>query len=152
MRPSVPEQLEGLARILGETVAPEVAAPYPAEILGSVIMSLNALARVWYAVPSYLNWDIAETEALLAEARPHLDPPLATDLVVELAATQDPLDLKALEDRQRRLHELLCRAIPAITTKPELTETKTRMAAFFRERADRFPFAMLARPAPKKEG
>jgi hypothetical protein len=57
--------------------------------------------------------------------------------------------LKTLEDRQRHLHTLLCRAMPAIASDPALAPTKSRMTEFFRERADRFPFAMLARPAPK---
>ncbi len=149
MRPSVPEQLEGLRRILAETIAPEITAPYPAEILGSVMMSLDALARAWYAVPDYLKWDIARTETLLAEAKPLLDPALAAEIGTR---TSDPLDLKALEERQLHLHALLCRAMPAIASDPALAETKARMTAFFRERADRFPFAMLARPVPKRDG
>jgi hypothetical protein len=200
MRPSVTEQLEGLRRILAETIAPEIAAPYPAEILGSVMMSLDALTRAWYAVPPYLAWDIAATEALLTKAKPFLDKALAAEIDAalrfapnpdrpsrhpQLASPIDgeghesealPLDggargldpgvgggdvdtssklpenpLKALEERQQRLHALLCRAMPAIASDPALAGTKVRMTAFFRERSDRYPFAMLARPAPKKD-
>lgn len=149
MRPTISEQLDGLRRILAETVAPEITAPYPAEILGSVIASLGALGEAVYTVPAYLRWDVDATTALLERARPFLDPALAAE--VAAGPQFDPLDLKALEDRQAQLHGLLVRAMPAVLNEPALADMKADMVAFFRERAARYPFSMVARPAPKKE-
>jgi hypothetical protein len=149
MRPKIAEQLDGLRRILAEVVAPEITAPYPTEILGSVIASLTALSEAVYTVPAYLRWDIDSATALLARARPHLDPALAAEIDPEPAAGL--LDLRELEARQAQLHGLLVRAMPAILADPALGEVKADMAAFFRARAERYPFSMVARPAAKKE-
>jgi hypothetical protein len=149
MRPTISEQLDGLRRILAETVAPEITAPYPAEILGSVIASLTALSEAVYTVPAYLRWDIGTATALLEQARPFLDPALAAEIAAD--PEYDPLDLRALEGRQAELHALLAKAMPIILQEPALAGVKADMVAFFRARAERYPFSMVARPAPKKE-
>ena len=61
MHPTITEQLDGLRRILAEAVAPEVTAPYPAEILGGVIGALSALQASLHTVPPFLRWDIETT-------------------------------------------------------------------------------------------
>jgi hypothetical protein len=151
MRPSVTEQLEGLARILAEVIAPEVEAPYAAEMLGGVIGSLDSLKTAWATVPAFLLWDIASTEAVLAAALPVL----AEDLFAEISAlvadaAGDTLDWSALEIRQVRLRELLARAVPAILEHREDSNAYALMVELFRDRAERFPFSMSARPPAKK--
>jgi hypothetical protein len=136
MRPTITEQLDGLRRILAEVVVPEVTAPYPAEILGSVIGALDALRRNWASIPAYLEWEIRSIRTILAAANVQ-------------APADDPHELRALEEMQIRLSGLLVGAQPAIIAEPG-GEAYRLMIAFFRERAQRFPFAMAARP-PKKE-
>src|ERR1700743_3975895 len=84
MHPTVTEQLDGLRRILAEAVAPEVTAPYPAEILGSVIGALNALQANLHAIPAFLRWDIETTADVLDAARTLL----GAGLVAEIDAAE----------------------------------------------------------------
>jgi len=149
MRPTVTEQLDGLRRILAETIAPEVTSPYPAEILGGVIGALDALQANWHNIPAFLLWDIEATAGVLDTAKPLLD----AGLVAEIAAARvasDLTDLAALESRQLRMRELLVKAMPAIIADPGKADAYPQMIALFRERADRFPFSMAARPPAKK--
>jgi hypothetical protein len=147
MHPTVTEQLDGLRRILADAVAPEITAPYPAEILGSVIGALNALQANWHAIPAFLRWDIETTSAVLDAARPLLDAGLAADITAAEADT-DPTDLAGLEARQVRMRGLLVKAMPQI--RAERGAAYGQMIALFRERTDRFPFSMAARPPAKK--
>ena len=149
MHPTVTEQLDGLRRILAETIAPEVTSPYPAEILGSVIGALDALQSNWHRIPAFLRWDIETTAGVLDAAMPMLE----VDLVAEIAAAKtsiDLTDLVALESHQIRMRELLVKAMPAIIADPNRTGAYPQMIALFRERTDRFPFSMAARPPVKK--
>jgi hypothetical protein len=149
MHPTVTEQLDGLRRILAETIAPEVTSPYPAEILGSVIGALDALQSNWHRIPAFLLWDIETTAGVLDAAMPKLD----VDLVAEIAAARtdiDLTDLAALESHQIRMRELLVKAMPAIIADPDKTDAYPQMIALFRERAERFPFSMAAWPPAKK--
>lgn len=149
MRPTITEQLDGLRRILAETIAPEVTSPYPAEILGGVIGALDALQSNWHKIPAFLLWDIETTAGVLDAARPLLD----AGLVAEIAAAKtdnDVTDLTVLETRQMHLRELLVKAMPAIIADPDATDAYPRMIALLRERTDRFPFSMAARPPAKK--
>jgi hypothetical protein len=149
MRPTITEQLDGLRRILAETIAPEVTSPYPAEILGGVIGALDALQANWHRIPAFLLWDIETTAGVLDAARPLLE----AGLIAEIAAAKadnDLTDLTALENNQVRMRELLVKAMPAIIADPDATEAYPRMIALFRERAERFPFSMAARPPAKK--
>src|ERR1700761_2514106 len=102
MHPTVTEQLDGLRRILAEAVAPEVTAPYPTEILGSVIGALNALQANWHAIPAFLRWDIETTSAVLDAAKPLLDAGLSADITVAQAGI-DLTDLAGLETQQVRM-------------------------------------------------
>lgn len=150
MRPTVTEQLDGLRRILSEIIAPEITSPYPAEILGGVIGALDALKSSWPAIPAFLRWDIAATEAVLAAARPLV----ADDLAADIQAMTDEgpaetLDWIGLEDRQMRVRALLVRAMPVIIAQSDKTDAYALMTRLFRERAERFPFSMAARPPAK---
>jgi hypothetical protein len=147
MHPTITEQLDGLRRILAEAVAPEVTAPYPAEILGSVIGALDALQSRLHAVPAFLRWDIETITGVLDAAKPLLD----AGLMAEIAAAEsdaDLADLPALEARQGRVRGLLAKAMPAILA--ERGTAYRKMIALFRERTERFPFSMAARPQAKK--
>lgn len=147
MHPTISEQLDGLRRILADAVAPEVTAPYTTEILGGVIGALNALQSDWHAVPAFLRWDIATTSEVLDTAKPLLD----AGLVAEITAARtdgDLTDLAALDPLQVRMRGLLVKAMPAI--RAERGAAYGKMIALFRERADRFPFAMAIRPPAKK--
>ena len=142
MHPTITEQLDGLARILADAVAPEVMAPYPTEILGSVIGALNALQANWHAIPAFLRWDIKTTSEVLDAAKPLLD----TGLVAEITAAQADSnldDLTSLEPQQARMRGLLVKAMPVI--RAEHGAAYDKMIALFRERTDRFPFSMVRR-------
>lgn len=147
MKPTIIEQLQGLSRILSEVIAPEIHAPYPAEILGSVIGALDALQSSWAKIPAFLQWDIAETAAVLIAAQPMFDAGLAADVQTALAeAPADAGDWTALEIHQTRLRGLLARAMPVLAKD---SDAYRRMIALFHERTERFPFSMAARPSAK---
>jgi hypothetical protein len=142
VHPSVPEQLAGLRRILADVVAPEVVDPYPTDILAGVMAAMEGLERGWYEVPRYLRWDADATADLLMAARPDLDQELGKEIATVCSASlSDPLDLRALEAHHERLRALLARAAPAINAHPELHE---RLAELFKQRAQRFPFGLIA--------
>ena len=147
MHPTVTEQLDGLRRILAEAVAPEVSAPYPAEILGGVIGALNALQANLHAIPAFLRWDIETTAGVLDAAKPLLGVELAGEIDAAKAGG-DLTDLAALEAMQTRVRGLLVQAMPAI--RAERGAAYAKMMALFRERTERFPFSMAARPPAKK--
>ena len=147
MHPTVTEQLDGLRRILAEAVAPEVSAPYPAEILGGVIGALSALQANLHSIQAFLRWDIETTAGVLDAARPLL----GAGLVAEIDAAKidgDRADLAVLETTQVLMRGLLVEAMPAILA--ERGAAYGKMIALFRERTDRFPFSMAARPPAKK--
>ena len=142
MRPTVGEQLAGVARILAEVVAPAVDDPYPADVLGGLIATVEALAAAWAEVPVYLAWDAGETAALLSALGDALDADSRRTLAALVADPRgDPLDLRALEDRHRALQALLADAaaggLPA--------DDAARVAAHLRERAARYPVVAVQR-------
>jgi hypothetical protein len=149
MRPTVSEQIESLGRILSDVVLPEVAAPYPATILRGVIAALDGLSAALPHVPAFLAWDAEVTAAVLTTALPLLAEPLAGEVRTALAQAPAAEDWSALEQRQRRLRGLLVKAMPAIADAGTQDEAYRGMIALFRERADRFPFAMSAQPVKK---
>ncbi|HLG89401.1 MAG TPA: hypothetical protein VKZ79_19655 [Alphaproteobacteria bacterium] len=145
MRPTISEQLDGLRRLLAEIIAPEIEAAYPREILTGVIAALGALREALPTVPAFLRWDADSTAAVLSVALPLLQQDLAAELRSALA--EAPGDtLETLEARQERMRALLSKAMPAIGA--ERGDAYRAMVALFRERADRFPFAITA-TAPK---
>ena len=147
MHPTVSEQLDGLRRILSEAVTPEVTAPYPAEILGGMIGALNALQASLHAIPAFLRWDIETTAGVLDTARPLLGAHLVAEIDAAKAGS-DLTDFAELEILQVRMRGLLVQAMPAI--RAERGAAYGQMIALFRERTERFPFSMAARPPAKK--
>jgi len=148
MHPTITEQLDGLRRILAEAVAPEVTAPYPAEILGGAIGALDALQSRLHAIPAFLRWDIETTACVLGAAKPLLN----ADLMAEIAAAEAHChltDLAALEARQVRMRGLLVKAMPAILADRQ-GPAYAKMIALFRERTERFPLSMAVRPPAKR--
>ena len=148
MRPTIGEQLLGLRRILAEVVAPEVTHPYPADILRGVMAGLEALERGWYEVPRFLRWDAAATAAILMDARPALDEQLRAEITAVCGAEpEEPLELEVLEARHDRLRALLARAAPVLAAGAEHQALNDRVVELFRQRAERFPFGLQARPS-----
>jgi hypothetical protein len=131
MRPTVPEQLDGIARILEEVVAPELGAPYPADVLAGAVATLRTLAAAHDALPAFLEWDTARTLALLAEA----------------GVAAEPAPGEPLEVRHERARSALEAAVPRLSRDPD---QRSALLALFAERAQRFPLAPgdpRARPA-----
>jgi hypothetical protein len=130
MRPTVPEQLGGLARVLATSVAPHVTDAYVADVLEGVIVTLEMLGDSWSAVPAFLRDDAAATAAVLALVGiATADPPA------------DPLDLDALRAHHCVVRGELEAAMPAVMDDPD---ARRAAVALFRDRADRYP--LVARP------
>jgi hypothetical protein len=134
VHPSISEQLAGLAKVLGDVVRPELADPYPVDVLDGVIAGLETLGRAWAQWPAYLRWDAEQTTAILR--RVGITPP---------DAPADPLDLVALEAHHAGIRKMLESAVPAVTADPDATAA---MVHLFRERIERFPFQQLAPRRP----
>jgi hypothetical protein len=91
VRPTVDEQLRGLRAVLEGVVAPDVRAPYPTDVLATVLAALDRLEHDWSTVPAALRAESAELDALLAgavapEVRPLLAAPTAAAIDGALAA------------------------------------------------------------------
>jgi hypothetical protein len=127
VRPTVTEQLDGMAHILREVVAPAVPDAYAATILAGIADSLTSLARAEPLLAGFLEWDAAATASILEHALPTLDGP---------AAAAAASALEASEDRWEALRGALQAAVPAIMEQPELRDA---MVEHFRQRAVRFP-------------
>lgn len=88
MRPTVPELLEGLERLLTDEVGPYVDSPHAREVLANVATSIVRVRRLWLALAAHLDWDNREMERLLAEAVESLtarDPALAAQILAVVA-------------------------------------------------------------------
>jgi hypothetical protein len=140
MRPTVSEQLEGLRRILDDVVAPAVDGLYPADVLGGVLASLDAIAAGWAEVPSFLVWDAYESLELLRAAANDADT-LARVRALDAAAPSDALDLHAVEEHHARVRATLAAAAPSIAIGP----LADRLAAHLRARVDRYPIRVVHR-------
>jgi hypothetical protein len=151
VRPDVSEQLDGLRRILEEVVAPELADPYPLDILAGVCATLETLSSGWRAVPGFLQWDAEMSAALLRQVvLSGVDIGDALHDELREVALEDPpeaTDLAALEGRHLRVRQALADAIPIIMELDELRELRTYLAAHLRERAERYPLKAVWRPA-----
>lgn len=120
MRPTVEEQLRGVARILREVVAPAVDGDYPSDMVRDAAATLDLVAKGWSDVPAYLAWDAARSAELLRAAG--IDAPRPPD---------DPYDIAALAAHHEAVRALLADHID------ELPQSAT--VAHFRERAARYP-------------
>jgi hypothetical protein len=125
VRPTVSEQLSGLSRILREAVAPNLADPYPIDILEGVCGTLDMLASAAGEVPAFQEWDVSRSRELLD----------AVGIV--------PSDAGSLDERQDAVRQALADAVPVFTADPELL---ARLTAFLRERATRYPLVGFGRP------
>ncbi len=147
MRPSLSEQLDGLARILDEVVGPHLDDPYAADILDGAGATLRALATAWHQVPAYLRWDTEVTAELLRAARPHLDPALGDRIDEALSSPpSDPLDVLGLESAQVEWRALLAESVPALGSGAGAADVRRRIADHMLERAERFPIVVAHRP------
>ena len=136
MRPTVSEQLSGISRLLADVVGPEVLDPYASDVLAGAVPTLELLADGWARVAPFLRWDIEATGRVLALAGVDRPPP-----------PEDPLDIEALYECDRRARRLLSEAMAAVMERPQAREAAV---ALFRTRADRYPIA--ARPQPRSGG
>jgi hypothetical protein len=131
MRPDVSEQLTGIRQVLADVVAPQVTDAYPADVLAGALDALELLARSWVEVPRFLCWDSAATAHVLRLlGRPA--PPMPDDL----------LDVAALQAHHGEVRGLLEAAMPTIL---EHDEAKAAVVQLFRDRAERYPLAMIPR-------
>jgi len=130
MRPTVSEQLTGIAHILAEVVAPEITDPYPAAVLAGARATLELLARAWTDVPAFLCWDARAGAAVLALVG-----------IPVPAGPDDVLDVAALEAHHREVRGLLEGSMPAVLADDG---ARAALVQLFRDRAARFP--LNARP------
>lgn len=149
MKPSVEEQLQGTCRILETVVAPCVADPLARTILDGLVANLRMLAGALPAVPGFLRYDNQATVRLLAALRESL----ASDLAARVSqlleeAEPDPTDAAALDERNRRLRELLALAVCSEGLAPGQHRA---IVQHMTERASRVPMRYVATapsPAP----
>ncbi|HZP28313.1 MAG TPA: hypothetical protein VFC99_05140 [Acidimicrobiia bacterium] len=125
MRPTPEEQLRGLREVLERVVAPELHAPYPADVLAAAVAALERLEQCWRTVPAALRDESAELDTLLRDARAAVDRGLADAIAEALAApAPDWLDPAAAvehhEARRALLAEVVRRLGPAGARAPEL--------------------------------
>jgi hypothetical protein len=132
MQPDVADQLAGVARILRELVAPEVADAYTADILRGAVTTLETLAAGVDAVAPFLRWDIEATGALLAS--------VGIETPASPGDTEDPVVLAAWH---REVRGVLESAIDTIRADPAASAAA---AAHFRARAAHHPLATRPRP------
>jgi hypothetical protein len=136
MRPTLPEQLRGLRRILETTVSPAVHDDYPQTTLQGVIRALEALEQHVNEIGPFLAWDSATTAALLVDVAAHVAVP-GLDAPAPVIGIGD---LAGLDTENERVRGLLAGAIPALASTPAAADTYARVVQHLRERIARYPF------------
>lgn len=112
MKPTVQEQLQGTCRILETVVAPCVSDPLARTTLDGLVANLRMLAGALPAVAGFLRQDNQATVQLLSALRDSLPGELAARMAPVLdEAEPDPVDTAALDERNRRLRDLLAEAV-----------------------------------------
>src|SRR6185295_14417743 len=105
VRPTVEEQLRGVRAVLERVVAPDVRAPYPTDVLATVLAALERLEQDWSTVPAALRSESADLDALLAEARTSVSPQTAAAidaaLIVPAPDWLDPAAARAHYETRR---------------------------------------------------
>jgi len=140
VRPTLPEQLRGLRRILDQVVAPAVDGDYERSTLEGVIRALEMLEqRANDAVP-FLVWDNDQTLALLRSIAAHV--PL--DGAIEPPSPVEPSDVVALDAENERVRGLLAAAVPSLARDRGASEVYAHVIAHLRARVSRFPFTSTA--------
>jgi hypothetical protein len=119
VRPTVEEQLLGLRAVLQGVVAPEVRAPYPSDVLATVVGALERLGGDWATVPAALRSESGALDGLLADAldsaRPVVGPDTAAAIdAVRAQAGPDWLDPAAARAHYERRRGLLADVVRAL--------------------------------------
>lgn len=147
MRPTVEEQLQGSCRILETVVAPCVTDPLARTLLDGVVANLRMLTGALPAVPGFLRQDNEATGRLLVVLRDAMPDDLAQRTGQALAEPEpDVADTAALDERNRRLRELLALAVCS----EALSAAQHRaIVQHMSERASRVPMRYVATaPSP----
>jgi hypothetical protein len=138
MRPTFEEQLHGIRRILADVVAPEVTAPYPADMLRGALAALDTLERALPALAPFLEWDNDAMTRLLTRVDPHHP----------LVAAPAQGDVTALNARNEAMRSALAEAVPRMARDAASDEATAALyadlRAHLRERMDRYPFTATA--------
>lgn len=142
MKPTVQEQLQGTCRILETVVAPCVSDPLARTTLDGLVANLRMLAGALPAVAGFLRHDNQATVQLLSALHDSLPAELAARMAPVLdAAEPDPADTAALDERNRRLRELLAEAVCSENLSPEQHRA---IVQHMTERASRVPMRYVA--------
>ena len=147
MKPTVEEQLQGTCRILESVVAPCVADPFARTILDGLVANLRMLTGAVPAVAGFLRHDNQATVQLLATLRDAVAGDLAARLTQALDDSEpDVADPAALDERNRRLRELLAQAVCSEGLSPDRHRA---IVQHMTERASRVPMRYVATaPSP----
>ena len=142
MKPTVEEQLQGTCRILETVVAPCVADPFARTILDGLVANLRMLTGAFPAVAGFLRHDNQATVRLLMALRDSVAGDLAARVTQALDESEpDATDTAALDERNRRLRELLAVAVCSEGLTPDQHGTIVR---YMTERASRVPMRYVA--------
>ena len=142
MRPTVEEQLQGTCRILETVVAPCVGEPFARTILDGLVANLRMLTGALPAVAGFLRHDNEATVRLLATLRDAVASDLAVHLTEALGESEpDVGDSAALDERNRRLRELLAKAVCSEGLSPDQHRA---IVQHMTERASRVPMRYVA--------
>ena len=140
VRPTLPEQLRGLRRILDQVVAPAVAGDYERSTLEGVIRSLEMLEQRVDDVGPFLAWDNLETASLLRS--------IATRLAVSEQFDSPSVvgagDVVALDAENERLRGMLTAVLPVLVSDPSMADLHATVIAHLRVRLARYPFTSTA--------
>jgi len=147
MKPTVEEQLQGTCRILESVVRPCVVDPLAVTTLDGLIANLRMLAGAVAGVAGFLRGDNQATARLLTTLRGSMPDVLSAQLARVLHELEpDPTDAAALDERNRRLREILAEAVCGAGLSPDQHEDIVRHMT---QRASRVPMRYVATaPAP----
>ena len=147
MKPTVEEQLQGTCRILQTVVAPCVSDPFARTILDGLVANLRMLTEALPAVTGFLRYDNQATVRLLATLHDSVPGDLAARLTQALSESEpDAADSAALDERNRRLRELLAQAVCSERLSPDQHRA---IVQHMTERASRVPMRYVATaPSP----
>lgn len=133
MRPTVSEQLHGLRGVLQTAIAPEVTAPYPTDLLATVVGALERLEVEWATVLRAMRDECAALDPLLADARARVAG--ATASRIDAAGREAPPDW--LDPDAARAHYETRRALLADVVRELGPDTdpalRTRIIAHLRD-------------------
>lgn len=153
MRPTVTEQLSGMAAILRERVLPTVEEPLAASQLESVADAMDRLSTSWGEVVTDLVAENRAIEAFISDVGAELH--LATDqrlieiadashalrVVIEPSGSEPDLSFEALRARNNELREFLEKLAKVLRNEPDLggqsTHLQDRMLMLLRGAVDR---------------